>query len=523
MRVLTAEAMRRADERAIHQLGMPSLVLMENAAIGVVDAIGDRFPDAETVALFCGPGNNGGDGLAVARHLLVRGYRPTVWLVHGGKRLSPDAAHQLELCRGLDIEVTEVASEADLHGALAVASGAELVVDALFGIGLGRGLEGVFAAAVDGINGLGRPVLAVDLPSGLDGSSHRPPGPHVRADLTVTFAALKVAHLLPPAALACGEVAVADLGVPASYLEETGTGLHLLTAGELAGLLPPRAASAHKGSFGHVLLVAGSTGKSGAAVLAARAAVRAGAGLVTAAVAAPVLSLVASGSIESMSLPLDADQEGRICLAAVDRVLAACERATALAVGPGLGTDGETSEAVRRLARQAVLPLVLDADGLNAFAGRPEELRHRPAATVLTPHPGELGRLLGTTSAAVNDDRMAAVTEAARVTGAVVALKGHQTLVAAPDGAVAINPTGNAGMASGGSGDVLTGVVAALLGQGLAAWEATCVAVFVHGLAGDLVAGGRGAEAIAAGDLAAALPDAFATLRQGSVGRSSSQ
>ena len=517
MRVLTAEAMRRVDQRAIEDLGVPGLVLMENAAIGVVDALVDRFPHAERVAVFCGPGNNGGDGLAVARHLLVRGYQPAVWLVHGGRVLSTDAAHQLAICRGLAMEVGEVGSEAELEAALAAAADAEVVVDALFGTGLARPLEGTFASAAHGLAGLRRPgrgVVAVDLPSGLDASSHRPQGPHACADLTVTFAALKIAHVLPPASLACGEVAIADLGLPASFVEEAPGDLHLLVGEELGGLLPPRAAGAHKGSFGHVLIVAGASGKSGAAVLAARAAVRAGAGLVTAAVPPPLLPVVSAGSVESMTLPLLADEEGRMRTAAVDRLLEVAARFTAMAVGPGLGTGGDTPEAVRRLAREVHLPLVLDADGLNAFAGCPEELRLRQAPTVLTPHPGELARLLATSTSAVGEDRLAAVTEAARVTGAVVALKGHLTLVATPEGTVAINPTGNAGLATGGSGDVLTGTVAALLGQGVPAWDAACLAVYVHGLAADLLAAERGPEAIPAGDLARALPDAFAALRR---------
>jgi NAD(P)H-hydrate epimerase len=529
MRVLTADAMRGVDERAIRHLGLPSLVLMENAAIGVIEALADRFPKAERVAIFCGPGNNGGDGLAVARHLVVRGYDPVTWLVHGGKPPSADAAQQLAVCSGLGIDVHEVGDEAELIAALAAGAGADLVLDALFGtgfrIGPGRPLEGLFAAAVDGIAALRdprRPVLAVDLPSGLDASSHRPPGPHVRADLTVTFAALKVAHVLPPASLACGIVAVADLGFPASFLDEAPGDLHLLVGEEIGALLPPRPALSHKGSFGHVLLVAGSPGKSGAAVLAARAAVRAGAGLVTLGVPAPLLPVVAAGSVESMTLPLAADEDGRLRPAAVDELLDRAGRFDVLGVGPGLGTEGETPSAVRRLLREAAMPLVLDADGLNAFAGAPEELRARPAPTVITPHPGELARLLGTTPAEVNENRVAAAREAARVTGAVVVLKGHLTLIAAPgtpEGPVAINPTGNAGLASGGSGDVLTGTVAALLAQGLPAWDAACLGAYVHGLAGDLLAAERGPEAIAAGDLAAALPEALSTLRRGAAGR----
>ena len=515
MKVLTAAAMRAVDDRAIGELGIPAAVLMENAALGVVEALGDRFAGASRVAVLCGPGNNGGDGLAVARHLLVRGWQPQVWLVHGGRPLGEETERQLAILRALPLEVGEVADEAALRGALAAARGCDLVVDALFGTGLARPLSGLFAAAVDGLCALGAPVVAVDLPSGLDASSRLPPGPHVAAALTVTFAALKIAHVLPPAALACGEVAVADLGVPSSLVDEADGDLELLAAEELVGLLAPRPAAAHKGDFGHLLVVAGSPGKAGAAILAGRAAVRAGAGLVTVAVPAPLLTAVDVGSIESMSLPLPADEEGRLRADAVPVVLAACARATALAVGPGLGVEGQTRAAIRRLAREATLPLLLDADGVNAFAGEPEALRERRAPTVLTPHPGELARLLAIPTAAVVEDRVAAARSAAERSGAVVALKGQLTAVASPDGLVALNPTGNPAMASGGTGDVLTGVLGALLGQGMDAFDATCLAVFLHGLAGDLAVERLGVEALPASDLLAELPAALRAMRQG--------
>ena len=515
MKVLTAASMRAVDERAIGELGVPAVVLMENAALGVVEALGERFAGATRIAVFCGPGNNGGDGLAVARHLVVRGWRPSVWVVHGGRPLGGDAARQLAICRALPLEVGEVGDEEELRAALAAARGSDLVVDALFGTGLARPLTGLFAAAVEGICALGAPVLAVDLPSGLDASTHLPPGPHVAAALTVTFAALKVAHVVPPAALACGEVAVADLGVPASLVEEADGDLELLAAEELVGLLGPRAPEAHKGDFGHLLIVAGSPGKAGAAILAGRAAVRAGAGLVTVGVPAPLLTAVDVGSIESMSLPLPADEEGRLRADAVGPVLAACERCTALAVGPGLGIEGQTRAAIRRLAREATLPLLLDADGVNAFAGEPEALRERRAPTVLTPHPGELARLLAIPTAAVIEDRVAAARSAAERSGAVVALKGRLTAVASPDGLVALNPTGNPAMASGGSGDVLTGLLGALLAQGLDAFDATCLAVYLHGLAGDLAVERLEVEALAASDLLSELPAALRAMRRG--------
>jgi NAD(P)H-hydrate epimerase len=515
LKVLTAAAMRAVDERAVGELGVPAVVLMENAALGVVEALAERFAGARRVAVFCGPGNNGGDGLAVARHLLVRGWRPQAWLVHGGRAVGEETARQLAICRALPLAVEEVGGEESLRAALGEARGCDLVVDALFGTGLTRPLEGLFAAAVEGLCALGAPVLAVDLPSGLDASSHLPPGPHVAAALTVAFAALKVAHVLPPAALACGEVAIADLGVPATLVEEADGDLELLTAEELAGLLPVRASSAHKGDFGHLMVVAGSPGKAGAAILAGRAAVRAGAGLVTVGVPAPLLTAVDGGSVESMSLPLPADEQGRLRADAVPAVLEACARCTALAVGPGLGVEGQTRTAIRRLAREATLPLLLDADGVNAFAGEPEALRERRAPTVLTPHPGELARLLAIPTAAVVADRVAAARTAAERSGAVVALKGQLTAVASPDGLVSLNPTGNPAMASGGSGDVLTGLLGALLAQGLDPFDATCLAVYLHGLAGDLAAERLQVEALAASDLLLELPAALRALRAG--------
>ncbi len=515
MRILSAEAMRTVDRRAIDELGLPGLVLMENAALGVVEAIGELFEDAERVAVFCGFGNNGGDGLAVARHLTIRGYDVLVYLV-GGREPEGDAGVQLGVCRRQGVALETIDDAADLAAALAECARADLVVDALFGTGLGRPLEGLFAAVVDGLNDLPAPILAVDLPSGLGGSRADVFGPCVAAAATVTFAAPKIAHVFPPAADAVGELVVTDLGIPPSLVAEApeeGGELHLLRAEEVAEWLPERSADDHKGDFGHLLVVAGSVGKAGAAVMTARAAVRSGAGLVTAAVPEDVLAVVQGGSVESMALPV-ASADGRLAAAAVEPVLAAAGERDAVALGPGLGVAGETAEAVRRIALGCPVPLVLDADGLNAFAGRLGELRGRRAFTVLTPHPGELGRLLGSDAAAVQADRRGAARRAAAESGAVVVLKGHLTLVAeppGPDGApgrVWVNPTGNPGMASGGSGDVLTGVLGALVGW-IGGVEAVCLGVFVHGLAGDLAAATVGETGLAAGDVLAALPSAF--------------
>jgi hydroxyethylthiazole kinase-like uncharacterized protein yjeF len=515
MRILSAEAMREVDRTAIEGLGIPSLVLMENAAIGVVDAIGEVFEEAESVVVFCGPGNNGGDGLAIARHLAVRGYEVEVFLMTGRRGLRGDAEVQLGICRRQGLHIQDVGSEGDVVEALEAAREADVIVDALFGTGLARPLDGLYAELVEELNDLPVPCVAVDLPSGLNGSQPVPLGPHVQADLTVTFAAPKVAHVFPPASDAVGDLVVADLGIPPELVddvEEPGGSLHLLVGEELGDLLPPREPGTHKGDYGHALIVAGSPGKGGAAILAARAAVRAGAGLVTAAVPEPVLPVVDLGSVESMTLPLPAGGSGQIAAAAADRVLEAARGKSVLAMGPGLGQEEETAETIRRIAREVPLPLLLDADGINAFAGRAADLAGRSVETVLTPHPGELGRLLGVAAAGVQEDRIALARRAAAETEAVVVLKGHRTLVATPAGEVHVNPTGNPGMASGGTGDVLTGLIAGLLAQGLTALDAARLGVYLHGLAGDLAAAEMGEVGLTAGDLVDFLPAAFQEL-----------
>ena len=523
MRVLTAAAMREVDRKAIEGLGLPGLVLMENAALGVVDAISEAegaIGEATSAAIFCGPGNNGGDGLAIARHLAVRGWEVRIFLILGKSEPGGDAGIQLAVCRRMGLEIQEVRDSAGVRAALDAARNLDLAIDALFGTGLGRALEGVFAEVVEGMNELPVPRVAVDLPSGLDASRHQLLGPCVQADLTVTFAAPKVAHVLPPAAETVGELVIADLGIPSSLIdevEEPAGRLHLLVGEELAGLLPPRERSGHKGSYGHALLVAGAPGKAGAAILSARGAVRAGAGLVTIGVPEPILPTVDLGSIESMTLGLPAGSSGLISKEAVERVLEAVRGKAVLALGPGLGQEPETSEAIRQIVLEAPLPVVADADAVNAFAGRAGDLKDRLEETLLTPHPGELGRLLGIQTSEIQDDRVAAARRAAAETGAIVVLKGSLTLVAAPDGDVWINPTGNPGMATGGSGDVLTGLTAGLVAQreafGLDVIDAVKLAVYLHGLAGDLAAARLGEQALAAGDLLEFLPAAFAGLR----------
>lgn len=514
MKILTAEAMREVDRRAIEELGVPSLVLMENAAIGLVDAICREYPDAGSAAIFCGPGNNGGDGLALGRHLAIRGFHVEAILMTGGRDLGGDAAVQQRIYEAMELPLRVIGAHEDLRGIAAAAGALDLVVDALFGVGLTRPLGGRFAELVLALNQLPVPRVAVDLPSGLDGSRFEIPGPCFEAALTVTFGAVKVAHVLAPAAEVVGRVIVAGLGVPGRLVDEAGGGLHLLVGGELADEVRPRAAAGHKGDYGHAVLLAGSEGKSGAAILAARAAVRSGAGLVTVATPADIVQTVDLGSVESMTLSVAQAPDSGLDAGGAERVLQFCRDKDVLAVGPGLGLTGSTVEFVNRVVIECPVPVVVDADGLNALSesaggAGPAGLGERVGETVLTPHPGELARLLGVTIGEVQADRLAAVGRAAEATGAVVVLKGHQSLVASPDGRIWVNPTGNPGMASGGTGDVLTGMVAGFMAQGYGGLLAACLGVYLHGAAGDLAAESVGETALRAGDLLEAIPEAF--------------
>ena len=514
MRILDADSMREVDRAAIEDIGIPSLVLMENAAIGLVDALAASYPQAASVAIFCGPGNNGGDGLALARHLTIRGYHVEVSLITAGKELSGDAAVQLEICRKQGLAIENLNETTLVHQGIGAASGLDLAVDALFGTGLTRPLEGIFAEAIAAFNLLQIPRIAVDLPSGLNGSTSEIMGPHILADLTVTFGAPKVPHVLLPAAGAVGEVVVADLGIPVELIDGAAGDLHLLTAEGLAERLRPRAIESHKGDYGHSVVLAGSIGKSGAAILTAQAAVRSGAGLVTVATPSSIVQTVDLGSIESMTLPLMEDVSGGLDADNYDPILDFIKAKQVLAIGPGLGTEPATAELVRRIVGACEIPIVLDADGLNAFVGSIDSLTGGRTAKILTPHPGELARLLETTPGEVQADRVGSARLAAEKTASIVVLKGAQSLIAHPEGGVFVNSTGNPGMATGGSGDVLTGVITGLVSQGYEPLIAACLGVFIHGSAGDLAARELGESCLNADDLLRLMPVAWQRIQQ---------
>ncbi|HUO84321.1 MAG TPA: NAD(P)H-hydrate dehydratase [Thermoanaerobaculia bacterium] len=509
MKIVTSEQMSSIDRRAIDEFGIPSIVLMENAASAVTEVIERHYPEAEEVALFCGTGKNGGDGLAVARHLHNRGLVVHIFIVGKKKALTGDAAINLRTCEQMAIPIATITDDATLVEALARASTGDLVIDAIFGTGLNRPAAGLHADVILSLSQLRLPILSIDLPSGLNGSSAEVEEPVVEADITVTFAQPKIPHIFSPAAAWCGEVVVADISIPRAAVDAEGVSLSLIRREDVVPLIPPRAVETHKGSYGHVVLISGSEGKSGAAILAARGAVRAGAGLVTVATDPETARIVDSASVESMTLPIHLESR------AIGKIAEFLHGKAAVLIGPGLPDTKESYEVIREIMARIDLPMIVDATAINAWQGRLTELNAGRHPCILTPHPGELARLLGISVAAVQKDRIGSAREAANRSGCVVVLKGHQTLIAEPEGRLAVNPTGNPGMASGGAGDVLSGILAAFVARMEDLFEAACAATYLHGAAGDRVRDEASDIGITALDLAEALPRTIEMIRKG--------
>jgi hydroxyethylthiazole kinase-like uncharacterized protein yjeF len=503
VRVLNAGQMRAAEERTIKELGIPAVSLMERAGACVVDAIVAEMSHrlGGRVAILCGVGNNGGDGFVVARLLAERHVSLFVAIVGRSDSVKGAARVSLESARAAGVAIAEIPDEAAWALGRGELDGVSLIVDALFGTGLGRPLSGVAAAVVSAINASGAPVVAIDLPSGLSADRADVTGPAVRADLTVALGALKIPHVLPPADDHAGRVIVADIGIPSSVVEAVdGPAVEVMTRAEAARLLPARRADTHKGTYGRVLIVAGSPGKTGAAVLAAEAALRSGAGLVTIATPASVQPVVAAMGREFMTLALPETRSGRLAAAATDLVLEF--DADVIACGPGLGTGSEVSRCVEGWLERSRVPLVLDADALNVFQTSTDLLRGRLDTEVaITPHPGEMARLLDSESADIQSLRLDLARAFAVDRQLHVVLKGHRTIVASPNGEAGVNLTGNPGMATAGAGDVLTGMVAGFYGGLRDMQRAARLAVYLHGLAGDLAAKAHTETSLVAGDI----------------------
>jgi len=518
LRVLLPEEMGKVDRAAIELEKIPGLELMERAGEAVARAAQDMLSSVSgrRVAVLCGKGNNGGDGLVAARRL-AGAFTAVVYILGAGAPddLSPDSKANLDRLSGSPVSVNWLHEEGDAGELARDLPGFDLLVDALFGTGLSGAPSGVHTAAIDAMNESGRPVLSVDIPSGVSGASGAVPGSAVAADRTVTFAAPKVGLVQFPGAGLAGRMEVADIGIPERLIEEIAESRIYLTGEDDAeSLLPARAPDAYKGACGSVLVVGGSVGLTGAPAMTARAALRSGAGLVTLALPEGLNDIMEVKLTEVMTIPLPQTAGRSLAAASAHRVLELYGSYDAVALGPGAGTDPETSETLRRLVSGIDAPLVLDADGLNAIAGETSILAGRSYPAVVTPHPGEMARLLERDKASIQADRIGAAADSARVWNAVVVLKGAGTVIADPGGDVFINPTGNAGMATAGMGDALTGVIASFMAQGLRPFAAAVAGVYYHGHAGDLAAQMEGMAGLTAGDVIRHLPLALRGLSE---------
>ncbi len=516
MKLVTGEEMRSMDKRVIEEFGLPGLVLMENAAAQIAEQIEHRFKPlaGQRIAIVCGKGNNGGDGIAAARHLKVRyNAEPIIWLVEPMDKATPDTSINLMAARNYGIEIESIA-DTDWFATNLKAS--HFIVDAVLGTGVEGNPRPAAAKAIDAINRANRPVVSVDVPSGLLDTGEAG-SPAVQATFTVTLALPKLSLFLYPGLTLAGELSVVDISFPREVTAAEQVKTIAVDKKEVVTWLPRRSAGrdSNKGKFGSVTILAGSPGFLGAACLASEGAARAGAGLVTLGVPTSIFDPILIRAIDAVMIKrFPSSSAGSFDVSGLPAILEALKKSTSIGLGPGIGVESSSIEKfVGGLMSSYDKPMVIDADALTVLSQEPDHgasiVSARKAATVMTPHPGEMARLLGTDTKSVQSDRLGAVREASKLFNAVVVLKGQASLIASPSGELGVNTTGNPGMATGGSGDVLTGVTAAMLGQIDNPFHAACAAVFVHGLAGDMAAAEIGEAGLLATDIARTIPEAI--------------
>ncbi|MBP1695247.1 MAG: NAD(P)H-hydrate dehydratase [Deltaproteobacteria bacterium] len=509
MKVANAEEMQELDRKAIETYRIPGMILMENAGRGAAEVISNTFPDIhkKKIAIIAGKGNNGGDGFVIARYLLNQGVSVRVYLLTDPKGLRGDAETNFNIFQRMKGEVISVPSSKDYVKVKKDLEKFDILVDGIFGTGLDAEVRGYYREVIDHLNTLQRPIVAIDIPSGLDADTGKPLGTAIRASLTVTFGLPKVGHLIPPGIDYVGEVKVIDIGIPKRLVEDEKIPTHLLEEKEIKRWLSiPRNPDTHKGDYGHLLVIAGSVGKTGAAALACQAALRMGAGLVTLAIPKSLNGIMEMKLTEVMTEPLPETPKQTLSLRAFSAIVRLCENKKAVIIGPGLGTFKETQSLILKLIKALDVPIILDADGLTALATQPKTLPITGRSLILTPHPGEMARLTRSQIKEVLEDRIGLSRNFSQSHHVHLVLKGHPTLISTPKGEVFINPTGNPGMASGGTGDVLTGMIGGLVCQGFEILPSLQIAVYLHGLAGDEGAQEKGEKSLIATDIIEKIP-----------------
>jgi len=501
--------MQAIDRSAIEKFGIPGLVLMENAGLAAASLLHENVPDLvdKKVLIVCGKGNNGGDGFVIARHLFNDDVQVDILLLGKRQQLQSDARVNADIAFKMGIPIYEV-TDKNLTSHSHLLRHCHIVVDALFGTGLTKPAGGLFEKIIKKINAAKKYVFAVDIPSGVDSDTGHLIGPHIKATVTAALVLLKRSHLLYPSAECMGEVQILDISIPHEAIEKQNIPVGWLEFDDIQSLTPQRSANTHKGEYGHTLVLAGSKGKGGAAGLTGLAALRVGAGLVTLAVPESCQQALEFNPLETMTVSLPETKSGCISTKAIDTILESLQGKNSLAVGPGLSTDKETVQLLEALLPQVECPLVIDADGINALGKSRKLIDQIRAETVLTPHPKEMSRLSGWSVQDILSQRIERASEYAQEHDVTLLLKGARTLVAFADGTVLVNPTGNPGMATAGSGDVLTGLIAGLISQGLSVPSATSAAAFIHGMAGDICVEANHEVTLIASDLLDKVPEA---------------
>ncbi len=508
MRIVTANIMQQMDKTTIEDFNIPGIILMENAGRGVYNIIKTDLMNCLTpyVLVVAGPGNNGGDGFVIARHLHINGIKTKVFLLAPKEKFKGDAKTNLDILFNLNLEIKEILSEEDLFKNKMDIVHAGLIVDAIFGTGLTRALEGRFALIVNEINRAQKPVIAVDIPSGLSADTGKVLGACIKADVTATMALAKVGQLIYPGLDYVGKLKIVDISMPKEAISRFDAYSFLLDAEYIKTLIPKRPPEAHKGTTGHLAILAGSKGKAGAAELVCKGALRAGAGLVTLISCNSIWHIMMQKLKEAMTFGVESTEAGEVSDKELPKIFEFIKDKKALAIGPGLGLSESAQNVARTLCTRAEIPVIIDADAITAIGKDLSIVKNAPVPRLLTPHPGEAARLLGCTSKDIQQNRIEAAQEIASKSNSIVVLKGARTIIAAPSKTFAINPTGNAGMATGGMGDVLTGIIAGLVAQGLSCWQAACLGVYIHGKASDMLSSSKGPMGYLASEVADEIP-----------------
>lgn len=514
MRLVKASEIQEMDRLTIRETGIPGIVLMENAARGATWMFLDHFapPKKSRVVLICGPGNNGGDGYVVARYLHEKGLKTLVIVLCPREKIKGDARTNLDIIRQMDLKILEAPGTDEWTKCRPMVETCDYIIDALLGTGLNAPVRGFFAQVIEDVNSSGKPVMAIDIPSGLNADTGQVLGKAVNAVLTVTFGFPKMGQFLFPGAALVGRLANVQIGIPNAVAARVSGNSHLIEPAHFTPFLRFERQDMHKGDRGHLLILSGSTGKTGAASLTALGALRAGAGLVTVGIPASLNPILENKLTEAMTFPLPETADGSLSLKAENEIIRLMEGKTAVALGPGLSTHEETTTLVKRIVDQCSLPIVIDADGLNALSGETGLLGNRKANAVLTPHPGEMARLTGLKTEEVQSDRLGIATRFVEKHGCFLVLKGARTLIVEPNGQVYVNPTGNPALSTGGTGDVLTGLVGGFLARGWPMVKSAIGGVYLHGLAADLLAEDMGQSGILAGELLDVIPELMDSL-----------